>query len=65
MWRKHRSVYQYHIKYVHNDIVKPFKVKILRYAERMRDIHDLAKYLPPPSMKVDIAMAYNWYARNK
>ena len=30
MWRKHRSVYQYHMKYVRNDTVKPFKVKILR-----------------------------------
>ena len=32
MWRKHRSVYQDHMKYVHNDIVKPLKFKILRYA---------------------------------
>ena len=36
MWRKHRSVYQYHMKFVRNDIVKPFKVKILRYTERFR-----------------------------
>ena len=27
MWRKHQSVYQYHMQYVRNDIVKPFKVK--------------------------------------
>ena len=48
MWRKHQSVYQDHMKYVRNDIVKPFKVKTLRYAERVRDMHELAKYLPPP-----------------
>ena len=24
MWRKHRSVLQDHVKYIHNDIVKPF-----------------------------------------
>ena len=36
MWRKHQSVYQDHMKYVHNYIVKPFKVKILRYAECVR-----------------------------
>ena len=41
MWRKHWSVYQDHMKYVQNDIVKPFKVKILHYAERMRGMHDL------------------------
>ena len=51
MRRKHRSVYQDNMHYVHNDIVKPFKVKILRYYERVCEIHDLAKYLPPPSMK--------------
>ena len=31
MWRKHRSVYQYHMKYALNDIVKPFKVKTLQW----------------------------------
>ena len=41
MWRKHQSVYQDHIKYVHNAIVKSFKDKILRYAKRMREMHDL------------------------
>ena len=47
MWRKHFSVYQDHMKYVRNDIVKHFKVKILRYAKRMHDMYDLEKYLPP------------------
>ena len=41
MWRKHRSFYQDHMKYVCNDIVKPFKVKILRYVARLRGMHDL------------------------
>ena len=49
--RKHQSVYQDHLKYVCNDIVKPFCVRILRYTKRVRDMHDLEKYLPPPSMK--------------
>ena len=56
IWRKHRSVYQDHMKYVCNYIVKPFKVKILRYAERVRDMHDLAKYLRPPLMKGESAV---------
>ena len=51
MWRKNQSVYQDHMKYVRNDIVKPFKVKTLRYAKRVREIHELAKYLPTPLMK--------------
>ena len=65
MWRNHWSVYQDHIKYVCNDIVKPFKVKILHYAKRVREMHDQAKYLPPLSMKGASAMAANWNVRNQ
>ena len=32
MCRNNRSVYQDHMKYVCNDIMRPFKVKILLYA---------------------------------
>ena len=60
MWRNHWSVYQDHMKYVCNDIVKPFKVKILRYSERVREMHDLAKYLSPSFMKGESAEASNW-----
>ena len=65
MWRKHGRVYQDHMKYVHNDIVKPFKVKVLRYAKRVREMHNLAKYLSPPSMKEESAMSDNWSVRKK
>ena len=47
------------MKYVCNDIVKPFKVKILCYAERVREMHDIAKYLPPPSMNGESSMSSN------
>ena len=57
---KHRSVYQYHLKYIRNDIVKPFRVRILCYADRVREMHDLAKYLPPPSMNGKSYEAANW-----
>ena len=53
------------MNYVCNDIVKPFKVKILRYADHVREMHDLEKYLPPPSIKVESAMAANWSVHNK
>ena len=59
MWRKHRSIYQDNMKYICNSIVNPFKVKILRYAEHVRDIHDLAKYILPPLRKVKSAEADN------
>ena len=65
MWRKHWSVYQDHMKYVCNDIVKTFKVKIIRYAERVCDMHDLEKYLPPPSIKGEIEMVANRNFRNE
>ena len=45
--------------------MKPFKVKIILYAERVCEMHDLDKYLPPPSMKGEIEMAANWNVRNQ
>ena len=65
MWRKHRTVYHYHLKYICNDIVKLFCVRNLRYAERVQEMHDLAKYLPPPSIKGDIYEEDNWEGRDK
>ena len=53
------------MKYVRNDIVEPLKVKILRYAVRVREMHDLEKFLPPPLMKGESAMSDNWSIRNK
>ena len=51
VWKNHRSVFQDHVKYIHNDIVKPFIFFILQYAEHFHRIHNLENYLPPPSMK--------------
>ena len=47
------------MKYVCKYIVKPFKVKILRYEERLREMHNLANYLYLPSTKDKSAMASN------
>ena len=65
MWRKHRNVYQDHMKYVRNDIFKPFKVKNFRYTKCVCGMHDLAKYLPPPLVKVKSSEAANWTVRNQ
>ena len=51
MWRKQRITFQDHVKYIHNDTVKPFRFTILRYAECICEINDLAKYLTPSLMK--------------
>ena len=64
-WRNHWSVYQDHMKYVCNDTVKPFKVKILRYAEHVCETHDPEKYLPTPSMKGYSAIEANWSVCNE
>ena len=65
MWRKHQSVYQDHMRYIRNDIVKPFKAKNIRYAKRVREMHDIYKYLPPPLIKGKSSEADNWTVRNQ
>ena len=65
MWSKHRITFQDHIKYIHNDILKPFKVVILQYAERVREMRDLAMYLPPPSIKGDEYDQTYWTVHEK
>ena len=34
MWRKHQLLFQYHVKYIHNNIVNFFRVRIIQYAVR-------------------------------
>ena len=65
IWRKHRSVYQDHLKYIRNDIVKPFRVVILRYANRVQEMHDLKKHLHPPSKKGGGYEPDNWKVQDK
>ena len=60
MLRKHLSVFQDDLKYICNDIVNPFHVRILHYAERVGDMHNLANHLPPPLMKSESFEADNW-----
>ena len=49
---KHQSIFQDHIKYIHDDNVKPFRVGIIYYNDWVYEMHNLDKYLPPPRMKV-------------
>ena len=50
-WKKHWSIFQDQVNYIHNDIVKPLRVAILQYAKRVRDMHDLEKYFPTSLIK--------------
>ena len=47
MYKNHRSLSDERIMCVKNDIQNPYKMGIPKYAEHMREIFDLAKYLPP------------------
>ena len=60
MWKNHHSELQDHVKYIHNYIVKPFRVGIIWYAESIQEIYDLSKYLPPPLMNGDSHESANW-----
>ena len=65
MRRKQRSILQDHIKYIHNGIVKPFRVGIIQYTGRVYETHDLAKYLLPPSIEGQEYNTSDWYVRDK
>ena len=45
--------------------MKPFCVVILRYAERIQVMHDLAKQLPSHLMKDNFYEAANWKLHDK
>ena len=53
MWRKHCSIFQYHVKYIHNDILKPFRVGISQYSKHICEMYDPIEFMPPPSNKGD------------
>ena len=55
-----QSNFQDHKKYTHNDIVKPFRVRIFQYAGRIHKMNNLAKYVPPPSMKGKEYVEADW-----
>ena len=63
MWQKHRSVFQDHVKYIHNNIIKAFRIIILQYDESVLEMNDISKYFIPPYRKV--YMLYQIYWRVK
>ena len=65
MWRKHHNTFLDHVKYIHNDIVKPFRTRILQCAECVRNIHDLSKYMHPTPKKGGDCNQADWNVCNK
>ena len=65
MWRKHQSVYQDHLEYICNVILKPFHVRNIHHAKCVQDIHNLANNLPNPSMKGNGYVSANWKFHNE
>ena len=65
MWKFCQIALQDYDKYIHNNIFKLFIVDILHYAEQVHEIHELAKYLPPPLMKGIGFESDNWDVREK
>ena len=51
MWSKHQRNFHDHVKYIHNYIVKTFRVRITYHTERLHEMHDLDNDLPQPSIK--------------
>ena len=64
MWRKHCSVFQDHIKYIHNDIVNTYRLGIFHYNEHVHEMYDLNNFLPPPWKKGDEYDQADWKIRD-
>ena len=62
-WKKHWYAFQDHVKYINNNIVKPFRVKILQQDKFVCEMHDLSKYLTLSSNKGDIFDKAYWRFR--
>ena len=54
MWRKHQSVYQDHLKYIRNDILKPLCVEIIRYC--LFDLNEMFDLLHTFTTKITMLM---------
>ena len=51
MWKNHCCVFYNHVRYVQNNITKPYKVIILKYYEQICEMFELAQYISPTSKK--------------
>jgi hypothetical protein len=64
IWKDHRQVYYGHIKYLQQNIVKPFKWTMVQYISRVREMYDYCIYLQPPSLKGQDFLEVKWAKRD-
>ena len=64
-WINHRITLQEHVKYNHNYILKLFRFIIFQYAEIIRKMHNLPKYLPLHLMKGGEYNEADWFVCDK
>ena len=65
MQRKHRLVFQDNVKYINNNISKPFRVGILQYDNHIHQVHDLDKLLPTNLKKEGMMDQEYWSVRDE
>ena len=51
IWKKHRSVFDDHLRYVQNDVTNTYKERIIKYTEFMHEMINLSQYLSPTCIK--------------
>ena len=65
MWRNHRNVHDDHMHYLQTDIIKPYKMSMIDFVERMRTLFKMKRYLQPPSMRNETSIDADWDTRDK
>eukprot|EP00979_Chaetoceros_neogracilis_P003013 scaffold512_cov305-Chaetoceros_neogracile.AAC.3 len=59
-WDSHQDVYEDHINYLMNDVVKPFTMDVKTMNQRFKELRKLTEYIPPPSKRDGSGLDANW-----
>ena len=59
-WETPHEVYEDHLRYLSNDIVKPLAMSVTELVLRFDRMYALKKFLPPPHKRDDDAEKANW-----
>ena len=60
MWNRHRTVFEEHIRYIENKIIKPFDMVIRDFYDRVNEMYSYTYYIQPPSMNQQVWYEANW-----
>jgi hypothetical protein len=61
MWVRHRTVFDEHIRYLENKIIKPYDMAIRDFYDRVLEIYSYLHYMQPPSMNNQAWHEAKWY----